>query len=84
MKPHSRLLGSNVLAATIAALAVVGLGLAVAPSARAAVWTANGETRVFPSTAPGTSQTITMTAAGNEYVGEIIGLHDSARTSRRP
>jgi hypothetical protein len=78
MKPHSRLLGSNVLAATIAALAVVGLGLAVAPSARAAVWTANGETRVFPSTAPGTSQTITMTAAGNEYVGEIIGLHDSA------
>jgi len=77
VKPYTRLVGWKGGAATIAALAAIGLGLAVVPVARASVWTASGETRVFPSTAPTTSQTIAMTAAGNEYVGKIIGLHAS-------
>ena len=79
MKQHGRLRRSNILVAAIAALAVVGAGLTIAPAARAAVWTASGETRVFPSTAPGTSQVITISAAGDEYVGEIIGLHNGAQ-----
>ena len=60
-------------------LAVIGAGLALTSAARAAVWTATGETRVFPATAAGTNQSITISAAGNEYVGRIIGLHSGAQ-----
>ena len=35
---------------------------------------AGHHTRVFPTTAPGTTRTVTLAAAGGEYVGEIIGL----------
>ncbi len=74
MKLLKNLVGSHGLIALGAALAAAGALLTVAPAAQAAVWTAHGDTRVFPATAAGSNHTVSLTAAGGEYIGAIIGL----------
>ena len=66
-----------VAAATVAALAAVGVAAAT-PTASAAIWTASAQTRVMPGTPSGSTQTIDLSAAGNEYEGVIIGLRGGA------
>ena len=61
------------------ALAAICAFLAVVPAAQAAVWTALGTTRVFPTTKPGTQQVANLTAAGGEYEGVIVGLSGSVQ-----
>lgn len=50
-------------------LAVVGSSSALS------VWTTCELDRVFPTTKPGTAQTVSIAAAGGEYQGVIIGLN---------
>lgn len=69
------------LAALVATLVAVGVFLAVVSCAQAAVWTALGTVRVFPTTKAGAQQVVNLTAAGGEYVGEIVGLRGSVRRS---
>ena len=57
----------------LAAFVTIGALLAVAPVAQAAVWTAPTLARVFPTTAPGAQQSVSLAAAGGEYEGTIIG-----------
>ena len=64
---------------SIGALAVVCGLLAFAAVAQAAVWTAHTDTRVFPTTKPGTQHVANLTAAGGEYEGVIVGLRSGAR-----
>jgi hypothetical protein len=78
LKLLKNLIGARGAALLVAALAAGGALLVVAPAAHASVWAAPGDTRVFPSTTPGAGQTVTLSAAGNEYVGEIIGLRGSS------
>lgn len=66
-------------AVALLSLALAFLGAAAfAPQARAAVWTAPAQARVMPGQAAGTTQTIALSAAGNEYEGAIIGLRGGA------
>ncbi len=51
---------------------------ALATAARASVWTGLAGTRVFPNTAPRARHSISLSLAGGEYQGFIIGLHGSA------
>jgi hypothetical protein len=66
------------LRAVVFALAAVALSAAapaaLLPAAGAEVWTASSGVRIFSSTAPGTNQTIDLSAARNEYEGVQIGL----------
>jgi len=75
LKLLKNLVGSHGPIVLAAALAAAGALLAVAPVAHASVWAAHGDTRVFPATAAGSNHTVSLAAAGGEYVGEIIGLH---------
>jgi Domain of unknown function (DUF4091) len=63
---------------SIAALAVVCLTLSVASAAQAAVWTAGSTARIVPGTPAGTTQAASVSAAGGEYEGLIVGLRGSA------
>ncbi len=71
--PHTALAA---MAGLVAAMCVL---LAVVPAARAAVWTAPADTRVFPATAPGKHHVVSLTAAGGEYEGVIVGLRGGAQ-----
>jgi len=50
----------------------------VAVPARAAVWVIPATARAFPSTAPGSAQTIELDAAGNEYEGVQVVVRRAA------
>ena len=64
----------SVVGMTVIAFAAACVLLAFVPPAQAAVWTALGTTRVFPTTRPGTQHVADLTAAGGEYEGLIVGL----------
>ena len=61
------------------AVTILGALFAVVPAAHAAVWTTAPGTRVFPATHPGAHQTVSLSAAGGEYEGAIIGLRGSVQ-----
>jgi hypothetical protein len=56
-----------------------GLTAALAPAAGAEIWTTGAGTRIFPSTRPGLSTTIAISAARNEYEGVQVGLRGAWR-----
>ena len=79
MKLFKRAIGSHAaIVVTVSAFAAACVILAFVPVAQAAVWTALGTTRVFPTTKPGTQLAADMAAAGGEYKGLIVGLRGSA------
>jgi hypothetical protein len=88
LRPQRHPRHGTLLAAAVAVLTALAFlsAAATAPSARASVWTASALTRVMPGTPAGGTQTIDLSAAGNEYEGAIIGLrgganpHDAAAT----
>ena len=61
-------------AALAGLLAVLCALLVFVPVAHAAVWTTLPGDRIFPSTPPGSQQSISVALAGGEYQGAIIGL----------
>ena len=54
----------SVVGMTVIAFAAACVLLAFVPPAQAAVWTALGTTRVFPTTRPGTQHVADLTACG--------------------
>jgi hypothetical protein len=55
------------LTAAVIAAATLATGLAATPAAHAAVWTIGAGDKAFPNSAVGSSQSILLYAAGNEY-----------------
>jgi hypothetical protein len=55
------------MAGTVLAAAALAAGLAAVPAAHAAVWTIGAGDKAFPTSAVGSSQSIALYAAGNEY-----------------
>ncbi len=86
MRAGSAARSAVVLLAAVAAAvsAVIALApAAVTAHAEAAVWTAPAGARIFPGTAAGSRQTVSLNAAGGEYEGVLIGLRSgSSRTVR--
>ena len=79
MKLFKRAIGSQAaIVVAVSALTAACVILVFVPVAQAAVWTALGTTRVFPTTKPGTQQAANLAAAGGEYEGLIVGLQGNA------
>jgi len=64
---------------TLAGFVALCALLVFVPAAHAAVWTAPTLARVFPSTSPGKHLTVSLSMAGGEYQGAIIGLRGTAK-----
>ena len=78
-RPHPRGRRPTAAAVLLLTAAVLVLGFAAAaPAADAAIWTASAQARIMPGTPAGGTQTIDISAAGNEYQGAIIGLRGGA------
>src|SRR5450756_2492449 len=76
--PRTRTLAIRPARLTAAGLALLALAAALslllAASAHAAVWAVPASGRVFPGTSAGSSRSISINAAGNEYEGVQVAL----------
>lgn len=76
--PRTRTLAIRPARLTAAGLALLALAAALslllAASAHAAVWVVPASERVFPGTSAGSSRSISINAAGNEYEGVQVAL----------
>jgi hypothetical protein len=72
------------LAAALFVAAALAAGLAAVPAAHAAVWTIGAGDKAFPSSPVGGSQSIALSAAGNEYQAAQVAARAPSRSLGAP